>query len=501
MTATPPLAGRSGKILSRFPAFMLAPTPGKVLAAVATALGADMDEAERLLMRIQQSHRLQVAPEERDLLALAALCDLREADFFMAELLQANGHFAALLLLNRPPGSPALSDADRCQGAYDLFLGRLRADISRSIAVLLEGCGTIWALLEGTAILLAADRLANGTPDPTARIIDHPDDGLPHGGFVHRMAVGWRQAPASGVTLPGSGWVYLVENPLTDRSTNDTPRHQREAFRVNRGGFFDGQVAIQVTGIADRTVRPMVINETDHEGFCYANVVHDGQKLVLTTDGKVLLDGTDVTAKAAFFTGALVDTAAERRSRLAPADQPAAPAPSAAANNVADVVTPPSALDRAFPRPALTAVASLPPMDLRLGESSWRFSVQEGAYGLSGYDQAVYAFPEDAITLPPSGKVQLTWRENEPFAASVLIPAELKALDKVLEKAGVANDLPTLVRAGLERYRAAGIRLDVSYYDQAWLLSHTVLKTVDNTIPTAPTPAPAPPPTPGSAPQ
>ena len=129
------------------------------------------------------------------------------------------------------------------------------------------------------------------------------------------------------MTLPGSGWVYLVENPLTDRSTNDTPRHQREAFRVNRGGFFDGQVAIQVTGIADRTVRPMVINETDHEGFCYADVVHDGQKLVLTTDGKVLLDGTDVTAKAAFFTGALVDTAAERRSRLAPADQPAVPHP------------------------------------------------------------------------------------------------------------------------------------------------------------------------------
>jgi hypothetical protein len=501
LTVTPPLAGRSGKILSRFPAFMGAPTPGKVLAAVATALGADMDEAERLLMQIQQSHRLAVALEERDLLGLAGLCDLHEADFFIVELLQAHDYFAGQLP-GRPPGSPALSDQDRCQGAYDLFLGRLRADIGRAIAVLLEGCGTIWALLEGTAILLDADRLDGaGNPDPTARIIQHLDDGLPRGGFVHRMAVGyhtWQPTPSPGAPLSSKGWVYLVENPLTDQSTNDTPRRQREGFRVNRGGFFDGQVAIQVTGIADRTVRPMVINETDHEGFFYADVVKDGQKLVLTTDGKVLLNGTDVTAKAAFFTGALVDTGADLRSRLAPADQPAAPAPSAAADNVVDVVTPPGALDRVFPRPALTVVASLPPMDLRLGESSWRFSVEEGAYDLSAYEQAVYAFPEDAtMGLPPSGKVQLTWKENEPFAASVLIPSDLK----MLEDAGVVTDLPALVRAGLERYRAAGIRLDVSYFDQEWVLGHSVLQNLDAAIPTSPTPAPAPPPTPAPAPQ
>jgi len=500
LTVTPPLAGRSGKILSRFPAFMRALTPGKVLATVATTLGADMDEAERLLMRIQQSHRLAVAQEERDLLGLAGLCDLDEADFFIVDLLQARDYFAGQLPA-RPPGSPVRSDQDRSQAAYDLFLGRLRANIGRAVAVLLEGCGTIWALLEGTAILLDADRLdGTGSPDPAARIIQHLDDGLPHGGFVHRMAVGyhaWQPAPPPGAPLSSQGWIYLVENPLTDRSTNDTPRRQREAFRVSRGGFFDGQVAIQVTGVGGRTVRPMVINETDHEGFFYADVVQDGQKLVLTIDGKVLLDGTDVTAKAAFFTGALADTVAERRSRLAPADQLVSPAPSAAADNVADVVTPPGALDRAFPRADLTGPGSLPPMDLRLGESSWRFSVEEGAYDLSAYDQAVYAFPADDGPVPPSGQVQLTWRENEPFAASVLIPPDLKGL----EDAGLVTDLPTLVRAGLERYRAAGIRLDVSYFDQAWVLGHSVLETLDATIPTSPTPAPAPPPAPAPAPQ
>jgi hypothetical protein len=98
------------------------------------------------------------------------------------------------------------------------------------------------------------------------------------------------------------------------------------------------------------------------------------------------------------------------------------------------------------------------------------------------------------MLLPPSGQVQLTWQENEPFAASVLIPAELKPLEDpgVVKDPPALVDLPALVRAGLERYRAAGIRLDVSYYDQAWLLSHSVLQQIDTTVPTPPTPAPAP---------
>ncbi len=481
MTPAPPLAGRSGKILARFPTFMRAPTPGKVLAALATALGTDLDEAERLAMRIQQAHRLQAAQEERDLLGLAAACDLRPADFFILDSLQAKDYFAGQLPA-LAAGVPPRSNQQRCQQAYDLFVGRLRGNVRRAIDVLLEGCGTIWSLLEGTAILLDADRLGRtGQPDPTARIVEHLDDGLPRGGFVHRMAIGyhvWQPTPAPGAPGSRQGWVYLVENPLNDHSTNDSPRHQRETFRVHRGGFFDGQVAVQITGTGGRTVRPMVINETDHEGFFFGDVVGDGKKLVLTTDGKVLLDGIAVTAKAAFFTGALDAMGTPRDSRMAPWEQPVAPSAGAAPDGVVDVVTPAGALDRAFPRPAVVPVPSLPPLDLRLGESTWRFSVEEGAYDLSGYDETVYAFPDDEaarMALPPSGSVQLMWKENEPFAVSVLIPAD----SQTLEAGGLVQDLPALVRSGLERYRAAGIRLDVSYFDQAWVLGHSVLKSLD----------------------
>jgi hypothetical protein len=105
--------------------------------------------------------------------------------------------------------------------------------------------------------------------------------------------------------------------------------------------------------------------------------------------------------------------------------------------------------------------------------------VEEGAFDASAFDEAVWALPTDPTglaALPPSGRVQLAWRENEPFAASVLIPAELKSLE---DGHLVDGDLPTLVRAGLERFRTAGVRLDVQYFDRDWILGSSVLKDLD----------------------
>ena len=57
----------------------------------------------------------------------------------------------------------------------------------------------------------------------------------------------------------------------------------------------------------------------------------------------------------------------------------------------------------------------------------------------------------------------------------MLIPAELESL----EKAGVVTEnLPAMVRAGLERFRSAGIRLDVSYFDPQWVLDHSGLESL-----------------------
>jgi hypothetical protein len=57
----------------------------------------------------------------------------------------------------------------------------------------------------------------------------------------------------------------------------------------------------------------------------------------------------------------------------------------------------------------------------------------------------------------------------------VLIPAELETLQPLID-----GDLPSLVRAGLERFRTAGIRLDVRYFDAGWVLDHSVLEDLDS---------------------
>jgi hypothetical protein len=472
----PLLAGRSGTILSRFPSFMRAPAPDKVLASAAGTLGADMDEGERLLMRIQRAHRLAVSEEERDVLALAALCDLQAADFFILEQLRRHGYFGALVPA-APSDAPPITAQQREQAAYELFLASLKQSVRRTVGVLLDGCGTLWALLEGTAILLDADRLAaDGTPDPTGRTIEHLDDRLVHGGFVHRIAVAYRRWDG-GKAAEGKGHVYLVENPIVDRSTSDTGRRQRETFRARRSGFFDGPVAVVVTGVGRRTVKPMVLNESGHQGFVFDGALEPGQKLTYSVDGKVLLDSTDVTARTTFFEGGLFADVGTPISRFAPSSPP--PSPGQVADNAAVVATPMDGLDRNFPRPTLSPVSPLPPLGLRLGESVWRFSVEEGAFDASAFDGAVFALPPDPVALgalPPSGKVQLLWKENEPFAASVLIPADLASLN---EAHVVEGDIPTLVRAGLERFRAGGIRLDVSYFDDEWILAKSVLRSLD----------------------
>lgn len=358
-------AGRTSKILGRFPAFMLAPSPDKALASIATALGTDLDEAERLGTNIQRAHRLQVADEARDVLGLAALVALHPADFFILASLYSGQD----------------------------YVEALRRNVQRSVAILMDGCGTINALLKGTAVLL-----------------DQPDAEIEHlSEFVHRH-----------------GSIYLVENPLTDHDSGDHPRLQHEFVRVTRGGFFGGPTTIQVTGLGERTVQPMVINVTTREGVGFRGVVPEGQQLLFTTEGTVLLDGVDVSDQAFSFHGALHDYGGD-----------------------AFVVFEPG-------------VTQLP-----LGDSDWRFSIKEGAFDASEFGQCVFA---DASAGGPSGRLELSWEENEPFAVTVLIPASLAELQPLID-----GDLPSLVRAGLERFRTAGVRVDVRYFDETWVLDHSVL--------------------------
>jgi hypothetical protein len=483
MTIAPAdMGGRAGKILDRFPSFMLAPTPDKVLAAVAVTLGKDLDECERLATRIQRAHRLAAADEASDLLRLAALLALHPADFFILHGLQRGGMFALLAeqanvdaFAKGAPGAaaPPLAHAEREQRGYDAYVDALRRAVTRTVAVLLDGCGTIWALLEGTAVLLDAEPLAAG------KAVELLDPDPVRGGFLHRMRVRHHVMEA-GVLGTREGSVTLVENPLVDRVTGDTARFQRERFPAVRGGFYPGPVDIQITGIANRTVGPMVINRTAHEGVGFAGALKHGQKLVFTADGKALLDGADVTARAYCFRGGLVDDPALPEGTQ-PEDEPPW-------HRTTVRVTPVGALDRAVPGPAITPVEVLPTIDLPIGKSEWRFSVTEGAFDASRFDEAVHPLPDGGNPRPSVGRVRLSWKENDPFAVTVMIPAQLSSLEGA---SVVDDDLPALVRAGLERFRAAGIRLDVRYFDE-WILGQSVLAGIEEGAQFDPTALPIP---------
>jgi len=438
--------GRATTILNQFPAFMRTDHTGKVLGEVCAELGNNLDENERKLTDILRSHRLMQAQHEGDLYRLAALLGLKPADFTLLR----NFYLAEVF-------------GPRNKSSYEAYLDVLRTLIQRTVSVFTDGCGTIWSLLEGTSILLAAETLyhENGKP-----VLEHPDkdiyiDDTYRGGFIHRLAIRFKTIEDEAL-VDEQGYIYLVENPLIEKSNELKERRQRERFPITKNGFFDTKVAVKIVGIQKRTVFPQVINITTHQGIGFNGTVMEGQTLLFTRDGKALLDGLDVTERCYYFEGALFD---EAKVVSTPDD-------------VFVVVEPENALNRKFPRPAIMPLTEIKMPDLPLGDSTWRFSVREGVFDGDAFNRCVFTLPTEPSALnalPASGKVQLLWDEHELYALTILIPDELKTLDQQLESV----DLITWIRAGLERFRGAGIRVNVDYYSDDWIIDHSVLRDTD----------------------
>ena len=476
-------SGRGRQMLSRFPAFVRSDRRGKALAVVAHTLGRDLDEADRLLATIRDAHAVRAAREERDLLQAAALLGLQRADFLLLSKLQEHGYFAADLAAIEAAGGAteaaggAIDAHDRAEQAYTRYTTDLRQAITRMARIVLRGCATIPALLEGAMVLVNGDPRDPGDasgvradPEADARypdqIIVHPDAGLPMGGFIHGLPVRYgtlqpAESDGSFTRSERDGFIYLVENPVSDKQTLLAPRQGRSRFRVTRGGFFHGPVAARCVGSGNRCVRPRITNLATHRGFGFSGNVPDGAELVFTTEGRAFLDGAEVSEQCFVYKGALFDGAVFND------DTP----PQVFAQSV-----PAGALHRNRPLPVLTPTAPLPTLRLLLGSSNWQFDVEEGAFEASDFDACVFALPADEgarAALPPAAQVQLLWREHEPFTARLLLPAPLQSLEAALLQ---GTSLKALVRAGLERFRAAGIRLEVDWFDDTWVLGESVLR-------------------------
>lgn len=447
MTVLMPLQGRALKMLGRFPSFMRLEKPGKVISDVALALGGDLDQAEGRLGRILKARRIEQADEEGDILKLAASLGLVEEDFFLLRRALENGLFDPV------PDSP--DPEVQAWTAYDAYLDALRGAVMRTAAVMTDGCGTLWALAEGACIQLGA--VNGGKPS-----LKHVDSFVVTKGFIHRMKIRFRMPD-------GADWkeleklLYIHENPIVDKETELADARQRQRYAVRRGGFFHGRVGLRIVGVADRTVKPLVINLTSREGYGFRGNVPDGKELLISRDGHAYLDGADVSAQCYRVYDGFLDDA--QMARIADGDPV----------HGFSKCDPVGANARNIPGPAVVGLPELPPPRLRHGDSTFRFSVEEGAFDASRFGQAVFSFPDQAAidAAPPSGKFQAEWREHQAFTVRVLLPPELQSWEAAFLSGG---DLASHVARGLERFRPAGVRLEVDFWNDAWVLGESLLE-------------------------
>lgn len=515
------MSSRADQILARFPLHLDAARRGKRLGEATAALAQDLDTLAAALAGVRRAHRLADADEMADLLRLAALHGMGLAEFEV--LLQRQRHSRerlaalraasddaarsaaadALLALWAPqapaprllalfadPGAPEDSAlaAQRLadQVALTLHQARLndalRGRIARSASIAARGNGTVQALMEATANALdlaigpvqhSADRFWHAARATDRLRLNRPGD----------------NASDSSVALqPADELLGLEENPLERSSTDATPRRHAELFSLTRRGFERALLRVQITGEADRSVAPMLVNRDEGHGIGYDARLAAGAELVFQEDGRVLLNGADVTANAFAWQGACFagdDASAQADfvfagSGLGPRQKPARFAS----------FTPPAALDReaAYPGDG----ASLPMPGIAVGITRLAFFVREAHAaaragspprpravtprpGQAIFDASVFAAPPPPhAPAQPAARVALSWLEHRAFAVRVLIPPRLRLWrDSAEDPEGVLT-LQAVARA-LERHRPAGVELRVEYIDARWTLGQGTL--------------------------
>ena len=318
-------------------------------------------------------------------------------------------------------------------------------------------------------------------PSYPDNIIVHPDARLPRGAFIHGLPITFSviEEADGDIDRVGKERVRLSDREpdrrqgVGEQGTSRPRSLPGEARRILRRA---GRCAHHGTGT--RTVHPRIVNLRTHRGFGFDGVVPDGLELVFATDGRAFLDGTEVTGRCHVYKGALFGGSpfdASAKPHVFPVSVPS---------------TRSSATFRVRPRhPPRSSRRCGSSLAKPIGSSTSRRERSTPPPSTA----ACSRFPPTGPArnaLPPSGKVELMWREHEPFTVRLLIPSSLQTLETMLLD---GESLRTLVRAGLERFRAAGIRLTVDWFDDKWVLDESVIRdhaveaglgvTFDDTVP------------------
>lgn len=519
---------RSTQILSRLPAHLEAALPGKLLGTVAQAGALQLDALAAALAAVRRAHRLGDADELADLWRLAALHGMTLAEFevllgrfrrggdLLAALAAAADDAAretaavalvalwaplaslggvAVLPLFADPAAPAdmASAATRLatQAAQALRRNKLAPAVRRRIAeaasIHLQGNGTVLALLRGAAAAL----------DLQLGPVVHSADRYWHAATVADTLRLGRAVPgaAPGVEVdqplpPSDELLGIEENPLWRDATDSAPRCHAELFTVTRRGFERALLQVRITGEADHSIGPMLVNRDEGHGVGFTGAVPAGLELVFNEDGRVLLGGADVTPLAYAWQGACFADATAPHLADAVFQGGALAAGAKPASFVVTVQAGPAggtALDREALFPS--AGESLPMPGIGVGITRLAFFVQQAHFasaelpaprsvtprtGAALFDQSVFA-----TTAPPpatAARVALSWLEHRGFAVRLLIPPRFRAW-----RADDAEGVLTLqaVARAVERFRPLGVALAVEYIEDRWTLGSGTLTSGD----------------------
>lgn len=509
---------RVDTMLERLPAHLEAAQPGKLLHRVFSGLARDLDVLAAQLAATRRAHRLGEADELVDVLALAALHGITAPEFAVLDLRQSRARAALATLRNAPAGPGLLTAAstvlalwglrdldafamepgqalDGAAGlaardrlaiavadalSYRAGLEACRTRIARIARRHLDGNGTVAALMEAAAIALDLDL------DPAE--IEHSTDRFRHAVPVRdRMHLTPPPLPPSapdqpprrpGSLVPADEVLGAIENPRRRVGTEPVQRHAGECFEVARRGFEPTLLRLRVRGIGEdgrRTIGPLLINRDSGHGIGFDGAVPPDSELVFEEDGRVFLDGADVTARAYAFQGAVfADAAAPSNAHDFRFDAPATRFAQA---------SPAGALDRDFSFPHAGTNIPMPSIGIGVTRFAFFARVAHAAAGDADaplavtprpfqgvFDTAVLA-PAVGETPPGAALLALSWVEHEAFKVLLLLPPRFRAFDPDPDTTALRRHL---ARA-LDRFRPAGVALEIGFLDPRWTLGAATL--------------------------
>lgn len=406
------------------------------------------------------------------------------------------------------------------------LLETLRQRIANIAAIHQVGNGTVTALLQGAANCLD---LELGT-------IEHSEDRYWHAAPVtdriplHRPITGTDKSEA---ITPELEFLGIEENPKRVAEFGPRPVRHTERFHLLRKGFEDALLEIRLRGIGQRTFSPMFVNRDTGHGVGIFAAVPDGVEVVFTQGGRVVMNGKDVTSRCYAWRGACyAEQPAEQkfgnadslyRNDFVFADGDAElPETGDHANGdrISRFVeaTPGASLDREgkFPH----AGDSLPMPSVGIGKTRFAFFVQHGHFaalranlpplpeGVFGSDPFASMHPsvlaDRELVTPrygaaiadaslfadrdgyseadqPAAELHLRWLERQAYKVRLFVPRRFIGFGDD----GEGELVKDYIKLGIERFRPAGVDIEVQFIDENWVLNEADLPHEDASLDSA----------------